>query len=141
MKFSEHFFAYYLDYINDSDYGFFYFFIIVTGSTIDFLLIVPLVSILLNISEEDNRIKITLLFIMIITLVNIIFYILYKCLKLKIKVLFRIDCIYSKKFDKIFIGLVNFNEIKYLNTFEYQMNNIIRFIYEKEENNNKTIFI
>ena len=140
MKFSRHFFVYYLGYdINDSDYGCFDFFIIAVGVHIDLFLIIPLVMILLNISEEDNRIKITLLFIMIITLVNIILYILYKCLKLKIKDLFRIDCIYSKKFDRIFIGLVNFNKIKYY-TFEYQMNNINRFIYEKEENSNKNSF-
>ena len=43
----------------------------------------------------------------------------------------RIDFIYSKKFDTLFIGLVNNNEKTYKNTFEFQMNSIDNFILQK----------
>ena len=43
----------------------------------------------------------------------------------------RIDFIYSKNFDRIFIGLVNNNENTYQNTFEFQMNTIDKFILQK----------
>ena len=45
--------------------------------------------------------------------------------------LLRIDFIYSKNFDRIFIGLVNNNEKTYRNTFEFQMNSIDKFILQK----------
>ena len=72
--------------------------------------------------------------------ISIIMYILYKFFKLKRKSIFRIDYLYSKDFDRIFIGLVNYTETKYENTFEYQMNNINRFIFEKKEENDVTNF-
>ena len=34
----------------------------------------------------------------------------------------RIDFIFSKDFERIFIGIVNYNEESYTHTFEYQMN-------------------
>lgn len=43
----------------------------------------------------------------------------------------RIDFIYSKNFERIFIGLVNNNEKSYKNTFEFQMNSIDKFILQK----------
>ena len=43
----------------------------------------------------------------------------------------RIDIIYSKDFSVIFIGLVNNNEKSYLNTFEFNMLTIDKFILEK----------
>ena len=43
----------------------------------------------------------------------------------------RIDFIYSKNFDRIFIGLVNNDEKTYQNTFEFQMNSIDKFILQK----------
>ena len=43
----------------------------------------------------------------------------------------RIDFIYSKNFDRLFIGLVNNNEKTYKNTFEFQMNSIDNFILQK----------
>ena len=70
----------------------------------------------------------------IFSIVNIIFYILYiiyKCCCLTN--IFRIDCIYSKKFDKILIGLVKYNQKEYINTFEYQKDNISNFILEEED--------
>ncbi len=43
----------------------------------------------------------------------------------------RIDFIYSRNFDRIFIGLVNNNGNTYRNTFEFQMNSIDKFILQK----------
>ena len=66
--------------------------------------------------------------------------ILYKCLKFTFDNILRIDCIYSKNFDRIFIGLVKYTKTKYVNTFEYQMDNIDRFILENGGNNRNRIF-
>ena len=63
---------------------------------------------------------------------NIIAYTLYKLSEhYCFGKIFRIDCIYSKNFDRMFIGIVKYNKTKYINTFEYQMNNISRFILER----------
>jgi len=51
----------------------------------------------------------------------------------------RIDFIYSKNFDRIFIGFVKYTYEKYVNTFEYQMDNIDKFIFEKRDNNNRAL--
>ena len=72
--------------------------------------------------------------------VNIIMFIIYKTFKYCFDNILRIDCIYSKNFDRIFIGIVKYNKTKYINTFEYQMNNISRFILEKEGNSSDTNF-
>ena len=69
---------------------------------------------------------------------NIIVYILYKFYKFKHYNICRIDCIYSKNFDKIFIGFVKYTHTKYVKTFEYKMDDINRFILEKELNNSNT---
>jgi len=90
--------------------------------------------------EEENKIKITLISMAINIFISIIIFMLYKFFKLKRKIIFRIDCIYSKNFDRIFIGLVNYTETKYENNFEYQINNINRFICEKEKKNDATNF-
>ena len=44
----------------------------------------------------------------------------------------RIDFIFSKNFDKIFIGVVNYKLNGYSNTFEYQMDQIERFAVQSE---------
>ena len=61
---------------------------------------------------------------------NAIIYIIYKCIKLKKENIFRIDCIYSKDFDRLFIGNVKYTERSYVNTFEFKMENIDKFILE-----------
>ena len=70
--------------------------------------------------------------------VNIIFCLIYKWVKVCKENIYRIDCIYSKDFDRIFIGFVKYNKKSYANTFELQMNNIDRFILEKQ--GSKVIF-
>ena len=62
-------------------------------------------------------------------------YILYKIFKYCYENIFRIDCIYSKNFDRVFIGLVKYTKTKYVNTFEFQMDNIRRFILERKGGN------
>jgi len=84
--------------------------------------------------------KIRLIVVAFLLVVNIIIYSLYKCIKFMFDNILRIDCIYSKNFDRIFIGLVKYTKTKYENTFEYQMDNIDRFILENGANNNNTTF-
>ena len=52
----------------------------------------------------------------------------------------RIDIIFSKNFDKIFIGKVNYKQDGYSQTFEYQMSDIERFFFQQPEviNGNST---
>ena len=54
----------------------------------------------------------------------------------------RIDIIYSNNFDRIFIGLLDYYEKTYLNTFLFQINSIDKFILQsiiksKEQSENK----
>ena len=67
---------------------------------------------------------------------NTILYIIYKCLKIRFEKIYRIDCIFSRNFDRIFIGLVKYTKTSYINTFEFQMNYIDQFILEKISNDN-----
>ena len=76
----------------------------------------------------------TIMGIFIILAFNIFLYILYKCIKLLIENIIRIDCIYSKNFESIFIGLVKYTKNSYVNTFEYQINNVERFTLNKQGN-------
>ena len=70
--------------------------------------------------------------IFIIMVFNFICILYYLCRKRKNV---RIDFIFSKDFDELFIGVVS-KAIKYSyrNTFEYQMKNINRFILERKSN-------
>ena len=67
----------------------------------------------------------------IILLLNIL-YIIY-CYK-GFKEILRMDIIYSNNFDKLFIGLVNYKEEKYLKTFSFDINNIEKFILNPYKN-------
>ena len=66
----------------------------------------------------------------------LIFYFIYKCYKYALGSIKRIDFIFSKNFNTMFIGLVKLSETKYVNTFEFQTNNINKFFYEKVGDNN-----
>ncbi len=141
IKFSEHFFTYYLDYIiSDMYIECIDFIFIFLGVLIEGIFIFYSVYTITFIFEEENRIKMVLIFMMINALFILIMIIFYKCIKSIKKNIIRIDCIYSKSFDRIFIGLVRYSQSRYLNTFEYQMNNINRFIYEKVGINNHINF-
>ena len=73
-----------------------------------------------------------LIFVLLIILFLYFMYDCYNSLEGKIK---RIDFIFSKDFNTIFIGLVKYTETKYVATFEFQKNNITRFFYESADNN------
>jgi len=63
-------------------------------------------------------------------------YFIYKCPKYSLGNIKRIDFIFSKNFNTMFIGLVKISETKYLNTFEFQINNFNKFFYETDGANN-----
>ena len=96
-------------------------------------------SVIFTSIEENNFIPL-LIIIIVGIIIDLIIYFLYKCLKLKKENIYKIDFIYSKDFDRIFIGLVKYNQAKYVNTFEYQKNNINKFVYEREGNSNSKNF-
>ena len=48
----------------------------------------------------------------------------------------RIDFIYSKGFDKIFTGIINNLGNVYYKTFEYNLNEVEKFIFQQPEINN-----
>ena len=126
MKFSDHCFTYHLKKPVES-------------SCIDSIFI--FISILINIgiiigeiillaSKNEDGVK--LIAVLAVPIVNI----LYKIFKYCFDNILRIDCIYSKNFDRVFIGVVKYTKTKYINTFVYQMNKISRFILESKGNCN-----
>ena len=132
MKFSDHCFTYHLRTPLTPSYINIYFILI--SCLINFGTIYGIIT-LIN-SKNDTIIK--LIGVIAFPIVNIILYILYKILKFYFDNIFRIDCIYSKNFDRVFIGIVKYNKTQYINTFEYQMNNISRFILEREGNSSNS---
>ena len=67
---------------------------------------------------------------------NILLYMIYICFKATCDKIYRIDFIFSKNFDQLFIGFVKYNKKSYINTFVFKMNDINKFIFEKENNTN-----
>ena len=132
MKLNDHFFSYQ---IIEEFYPF-----CIHQCFMKFIIYIDLLIIIGAVILFIDGIVIMIRFIGVIVLLvfNIFFFLLYKCLNYDN--IGRIDCIYSKNFDRIFIGLVKSFSKKYINTFEYQMNNISRFILEKEINSNDTTF-
>ena len=137
MKFSEHLFTYHLKYplgLSCADI----FFIVITCCFNIGTIFAAIVWL-----NRENNIIIKLIWLIGFVIGNVIMYTLYKIFKYCFDNIFRIDCIYSKNFDRIFIGLVKYTKTKYINTFEFQMDNINRFIVEREGNhsfNLKVIF-
>jgi len=134
MKFSDHCFTYHLKHPLGSSCVDIIFIII--SVLINFVTISG--AIVLLTSKNDTIIK--LIGVIVFPIANIILYILYKIFKYCFDNIYRIDCIYSKNFDRVFIGIVKYTKTKYINTFEYQMNNISRFILEREGNGSQTNF-
>ena len=129
MKFSEHLFTFHLK----NPLG---------PTCVDILFIIitcfinfGIVSGAITLLTSKNDTIIRLIGVIVFPIVNIILYILYKIFKYCFDNIFRIDCIYSKNFDRVFLGLVKYTKTKYINTFEFQMNNISRFILEREGTN------
>lgn len=138
IKFSEHFFTYYPDAYKYSISNFStidscFFFI---SYSCEFLLILFFCTGILVSIEEKFYFGI-LITIAAVILIHLLVYSLYKCCKFCNENLLRIDFIYSKDYERIFIGVVNYNETKYINTFELQKNNISKFIYERAGSSSK----
>ena len=76
-----------------------------------------------------NKIIVKLILIFVLIIYNLILFSVYKCIRFCKSEDIRIDFIYSKNFDKIFIGVVQENE-KYRITLEYEMKNIDNFYIE-----------
>ena len=138
VKFSDNFFTYYLKdpYITNKFNRRFKFITIMTNV----VFIVLGIFIIIYFIED---IALIIVGSLLIVIPNILLYIIYKCIKTIKENIFRIDIIYTSDFDRIFIGLVKYTETSYVNTFEFQINNINKFILESLGNNNcnlKVIF-
>ena len=131
VKFSDNFFTYYLKdpYITNKFNRRFKFITIMTNV----VFIVLGIFIIIYFIED---IALIIVGALLIVIPNILFYIIYKCIKTIKENIFRIDIIYTSDFDRIFIGLVKYTETSYVNTFEFQINNINKFILESLGNNN-----
>lgn len=133
IKYSDNFFTYYLmNYPNNSD----------NSSSVDcpfgfIATVFNLGYIFYSGLPEKNFVEnkfIDLLIIMMVDIViNLIIYYLYNCFKSIKENILRIDFILSKDFDKIFIGVVKYNQTKYVKTFEFQKDNIKKFFYKEKE--------
>ena len=131
MKFSEHLFTYHFHSPKIfSCIGV----ILFVFSFISNLFVVPSIHIFLFVFQKLYGIYIFVVW-------NIILYIIYKCLKTCFDKIYRMDCIFSRDFDRIFIGLVKYNQKSYINTFEYEINNIDRFLLEKIGNKNYNLMV
>ena len=132
MKFSGHFSTFHLkNPLKTSCFGICFKIIAIF---INLITISAAVALLISKGAKTHIKIIGVIFFPIGNIILYIIYILYNCFDN----IFRIDCIYSKNFDRIFIGLVKYNKTKYINTFEYQMNNISRFILERVGNSSVT---
>ncbi len=98
---------------------------------------------MLSLVLHEKDLMLIIQYNIIIFVLNIILYIIYILIKYCFEKKLRIDCIFSKDFDRIFIGLVKYSGTSYANTFEFQMNDIERFVLQKEGNavyNLKVVF-
>ena len=135
MKFSEHFFTFHfqnLFYCTCFDCKFLIIFFVS-----NFIIVT---AFLMSLNERKDIAFVTFF---IFLFWNIIFYIIYKLAKKFFDNIYRIDCIFSRNFDRIFIGLVKYTKTSYVSTFEFPLNNIDRFILEKisyEKHNLVVIF-
>ena len=137
IKFSEHFFTYYpngykysfkqLSTIENCLFYFTYFF--------DLVLIFS-IFILVWISIEFKNFLVLLIIILVCVVFHLLIYCLYKYCKFSKENLLRIDFIYSKDFERIFIGVVKYTKTEYIETIELQKNDINKFIYEREKDIN-----
>lgn len=86
--------------------------------------------------ESDGQLLFGLISLLFLLIVPVIIYLLCltcdKCCSAES----RMDFIYSKDFDRIFVGVVNSAEDKYIKTFEYQINEIERFFFQQSESKN-----
>ena len=72
-----------------------------------------------------------------ISLFFIVSFVAFLIITIKNNAIIRIDCIYSKDFENMFIGFVKMDEKSYRNTFKSKMSNIKEFILENKDNDLK----
>ena len=70
--------------------------------------------------------------IIIVPLLNIMIFIFFKFIQIFLFNIIRIDFIYSKNFDRIFIGLVKYNGTSYSRTYQFNMIDIDKFILQQQ---------
>ena len=136
MKFSEHLFTYH--FCCPSNFTCVDFAMFSIAITLNLIAIFAVFSLFFT---QENPFKYFGIYFFVIS--NIILYIIYKCLKMHFEQIYRIDCIFSRNFDRMFIGLVKYTKTSYINTFEFQINNIEQFILERissENYNLKVVF-
>ena len=85
---------------------------------INFVLYFPIITVYFI---DNTSIAVPVIFIILI-IAHIIVYLINRCIKYINSEMYRIDCIYSKDFDRIFIGIVNYSITSYIDSFELQMN-------------------
>ena len=130
LKFSEHFFTFHI--ITPPTTSFFYQIMVVIDVVSNYVVIPPS---LLLLAQSGKVYKLLGAFAFVI--INLFIYIIYKLLRLCLRKKLRIDWMYSKDFDRIFIGIVDYyNKTSYTNSFEFEIKNIERFILENESNEN-----
>ena len=137
MKMSETFFTFYF-----KERGNYICCLIIFDAFMGFFLLLGLMFFLFSGFKLTTKIISAIVYLFIISIFNSIY--LYFFIKFRNRYIIRIDIIYSNNFDKIFIGLVNYNEKSYLNTFLFEMNTIDKFILEplnksQKKNNLKII--
>ena len=81
-------------------------------------------------SEVDTTTKIISIIIYIIFMIIFNFIYIYFLIK-RLNSNIRIDIVYSNNFDRIFIGLVKYNEEAFTNTFLFEISSIEKFILEQ----------
>ena len=138
MKISDTFFAFYF-----KERGNYICCLIIFDAFMAFFSLTGLIYCLFSDLKLNIKIIISVIvYIFFMSIFNSIY--LYFFIKFRNRYIIRIDIIYSNNFDKIFIGLVNYNEKSYLNTFLFEMDTIDKFILEplnksQKKNNLKII--
>lgn len=104
-------------------------------SLIHFFLI-PYCLVSLIALDENAKLELVYVGIFLVTLLFLL--LIYLCNKEKKNgSLLRIDMIYSKNFDRLFIGLVKDDKISYINTFIFRLNEVEKFVIQKNDINEK----
>ena len=121
IKFSEHFFTYYpkgykysFMHLSTFDNCLFYFIYCVD------LMLIFSIFIAVYISIEIKNFLVLLIIILVCVVFHLLIYCLYKCCKSSKENILRIDFIYSKDFERIFIGVVKYTQTEYIKTIELQ---------------------
>ena len=75
--------------------------------------------------NKSSKIIALIVFIIIIVFINLLF--AYCFIKIRNKYIKRIDIVFSLNFDRVFLGLVNYNEESYIDTFLFDFKLIEKF--------------